>query len=61
VHVLVRLHVAKNDNVTVVNGLSLVTVLVSGLYDEAHHFAALIVEFDQIAGLINLSAVFTSL
>jgi hypothetical protein len=35
------LHVAEDDNITVVNALPLISVLVTRLYYEAHKFGAL--------------------
>jgi hypothetical protein len=35
------LHVAEDDNITVVDALPLISVLVTRLYDETHKFGAL--------------------
>lgn len=55
------LHVAEDDNVTVVNALPMISVLVTRLYDEAHKFGTLRIKFDHVACLVDVGTVFGAL
>ena len=56
--ILFGLHVSENDDVTVIDRLALIAVLVSRLHNEADLLAAVLVELDQVARLVNLRTVF---
>jgi hypothetical protein len=61
VDILIRLDVTEHDDITVVDTLTLIAVLITGLHNEANRLRPLRIQTDQVTAFVELSAVFGSL